>query len=99
MTFAVDGASTLWVRRGSTRQVVDVSTIEDNVFAMIGTWLVLMTPIGEPHHVLQCKLGHALEAVGPIHVDSKGAVDRQRPCAMGRGNGRSCKSMCKTVPL
>ena len=78
VTFAVDGVSTLGVRRGSTRQDVDVSTIEDNVFAMIGTWLVLMTPISEPYHVLQCKLGHALEAAIPTHVEHKAAVDRQR---------------------
>ena len=57
VTFAVDGASNLGVRGASARQVVDVSTIENNVFAVIGTWLLLMTPLGEPCHVLQRKLG------------------------------------------
>ena len=52
VTFAVDGASNLGVRGTSARQVVDVSTIENNVFALIGTWLVLMTPMGESCHVL-----------------------------------------------
>ena len=51
--FAVDGASNLGVRGASARQVVDVSTIENNMFALIGTWLVLMTPMGEPCHVLR----------------------------------------------
>ena len=44
----------------------------------MGAWLVLMTPLGEPCHVLQRKLGHALEAVGPTHADYMAAVDRQR---------------------
>ena len=46
VTFAVDGASNLGVRGASARQVVDVSIIESNVFALIGKWLVLMTPLG-----------------------------------------------------
>ena len=78
VTFAVDGASNLGVRGASARQVVDVATIENNVFTLIGTWLVLMTPMGEPCHVLQRKLGHALEAAGPTHADYMAAVDRQR---------------------
>ena len=76
VTFAVDGASNLGVRGAIARQVVDVSTIENNVFALIGTWLVLMTPMGEPCHMLQRKVGHALEAYGPTHVDYMAAVDR-----------------------
>ena len=78
VTFAVDGASNLGVRGASARQVVDVSIIESNVFALIGKWLVLMTPLGEPCHVLQRKLGLALEAAGPTHVDYLAAVNRQR---------------------
>ena len=78
VTFAVDGASNLGVRGASVRQVVDVSVIESNVFALIGKWLVLMTPLGEPCHVLQRKLGLVLEAAGPSHVDYMAAVDRQR---------------------
>ena len=34
VTFAGDGASDLGVRGASARQVVDVSTIENNVFAL-----------------------------------------------------------------
>ena len=37
VTFAVDGASNLGVRGATARQAVDVSTIENNVFALIGT--------------------------------------------------------------
>ena len=76
--FAVEGASNLGVRGANAWQVVDVCTIENNVFALIGTWLVLMTPMGEPSHMLQRKLGHALEAAGPTHADYMAAVDRQR---------------------
>ena len=78
VTFVVDGASNLVVRGASARQVVDVSIVESNVFALIGQWLVLMTPLGEPCHVLQRKLGLVLEAAGPTHVDYMAAVDRQR---------------------
>ena len=78
VTFAVHGASNLGVRGASARQVVDVSIIERNVFALIGKWLVLTTPLGEPCHVLQRKLGLALEAAGPTHVDYMAGVDRQR---------------------
>ena len=76
VTFAVDGASNLGVRGASARQVVDVSITENNMFALIGRWL--MTPLGEPCHVLQRKLGHASEAAGPTHADYMAAVDRQR---------------------
>ena len=65
----MDGASNLGQGGASARQGVDVSTIENNFFALIGTWLVLMTPMDEPCHVLHCKLGHALERAGPTHVD------------------------------
>ena len=47
------------------------------MFPLIGKRLVLMTPLGEPCHVLQRKLGLALEAAGPTHVDYMAAVDRQ----------------------
>ena len=94
VTFAVDGASNLGVRGASARQVVDVSIIESNVFALIGKWLVLMTPLGEPCHVLQRKLGLALEAAGPTHVDYLAAVNRQR----GLYNGaRQWKELQKCV--
>ena len=49
------------------------------MFAMIGTWLVLITPTSEPYHVLECKAGLSLEAASPAHVEHKAAVDRQRP--------------------
>ena len=78
VTFAVDGDSNLGVRGNDARQVVDVSTIENNGFALIGTWLVLMTPVGEPYHVLQRKLGHVFDAAGPTHADYMAPVDRQR---------------------
>ena len=94
VTFAVDGASNLGVRGASARQVVDVSHIESNVFALIGKWLVLMTPLGELCHVLQRKLGLALEAAGPTHVDYLAAVNRQR----GLYNGaRQWKELQKCV--
>ena len=94
VTFAVDGASNLGVRGASARQVIDVSHIESNVFALIGKWLVLMTPLGEPCHVLQRKLGLALEAAGPTHVDYLAAVNRQR----GLYNGaRQWKELQKCV--
>ena len=78
VTFVVDGASNLGVLSASARQVVDVSIIESNLFGLIGRWLVLMTPLGEPRHVLQRKLGHALEVACPTHADYMAAVDRQR---------------------
>ena len=37
-----------------------------------------MTPLGDPCHMLQRKLGLALEAAGLTHVDYLAAVDRQR---------------------
>ena len=94
VTFAMDRASNLGVRGASARQVVDVSIIERHVFALIGKWLVLMTPLGEPCHVLQRKLGLALEAAGPTHVDYLAAVNRQR----GLYNGaRQWKELQKCV--
>ena len=100
VTFAVDGASNLGVRGTSARQVVDVSTIEKNLFALIGTWLVLMTPMGEPCHVLQRKLGHALEAAGPTHADYMAAVDRQRALYNGARQWKELqKCVCKTMCL
>ena len=75
----MDGSSNFGVRGTSAWQVVDVSTIEHNIFALIGTWLVSMTPVGEPCHVVWHKLGHALEAARPTHTDYMAAVDRQLP--------------------
>ena len=97
VTFAVDGASNLGVCGASARQVVHVFVIESNVFALIGRRLVLMTPLGEPCHVLQRKLGLALEAAGPTHVDYTAAVIGKEPCTMGHGCGRSCKSVSKSM--
>ena len=94
VAFAVDGASNLGVRDASARQVVHVSHIESNVFALIGKWLVLMTPLGEPCHVLQRKLGLALEAAGPTHVDYLAAVNPQRRLYNG---ARQWKELQKCV--
>ena len=54
VTFAVDGPSNRGVRGANARQAVDVSTIENNVFALIGTWanLVLLTRHPSRHDVL-----------------------------------------------
>ena len=76
--FAVDGASNLGVRGATARQAVDVSAMEHNVFAMLVKWLSLLTPLGEPCHVVQRKLGLALEAAGQVHGDYLAAVGRQR---------------------
>ena len=46
--------------------------------AMLVKWLCLLTPLGEPCHVVQRKLGHALEAAGQVHGDYLAAVGRQR---------------------
>ena len=96
VTFALDGASNLGVLGASARQVVDVSTIENNVFALIGTWLVLMTLMGEPCHVLQRKLGHALEAASPAHANYMAAVDRHRALYNGamEGVAKVCARPC-----
>ena len=52
VTFPLDGASNLGVRGANAQQVVEVSIIENNMFALIGRWLVLMTRLSEPCHVL-----------------------------------------------
>ena len=78
VAFAVDGASNLGVRGAIARQAVDVSAMEHNVFAMLVKWLCLLTPLGEPCHVVQRKLGHALEAADQVHGDYLVAVGRQR---------------------
>ena len=54
VAFAADGASNLGVRGATARQAVDVSAMEHNVFAMLVKWLCLLTPLGEPCHVVQC---------------------------------------------
>ena len=90
----MDGASNLGVRGASARQVVDVSIIESNVFALIGKRLVLMTPLGKPCHVLQRKLGLALEAAGLTHVDYMAAVEWQRGLYSG---ARQWKELQKCV--
>ena len=48
------------------------------MFAMLVKWLSLLTPLGEPCHVVQRKLGLALEAAGQVHADYLAAVGRQR---------------------
>ena len=78
VAFAVDGASNLGVRGATARQAVDVSAMEHNVFAMLVKWLSLLTPLGEPCHVVQRKLALALEAAGQVHADYLAAVGRQR---------------------
>ena len=78
VTFALDRVPNPGVRSANAQQAVDVSTIENYVFALIGTWLVLMTPFGEPYHLMQRKLGHALEVAGPARVEYMGPVHRQR---------------------
>ena len=78
VAFAVDGASNLGVRGAAARQGVDVSAMEHNVVAMLVQWLSLLTPLGEPCHVVQRKLGLALEAAGQVHGDYLAAVGGQR---------------------
>ena len=78
VAFAVDGASNLGVRGATARQAVDVSAMEHNVFAMLVKWLSLLTPLGEPCHVVQRKVGLALEGAGQVHADYLAAVGRQR---------------------
>ena len=78
VAFAVDGASNLGVRGATARQAVDVSAMEHNVFAMLVKWLSLLTPLGQPCHVVQRKLCLALEAAGQVHADYLAAVGRQR---------------------
>ena len=78
VAFAVDGASNLGVCRATAPQAVDVSAMEHNVFATLVKWLCLLTPLGEPCDVVQCKLGHALEVAGQVHGDYLAAVGRQR---------------------
>ena len=94
VTFAVEGASNFGMRGASARQIVDACTIENNVCALIGTWLVPMTPMGEPCHVLQGKLGHVLEAAGPTNFDYMASVDCQRALYNG---ARQWKQMQKCV--
>ena len=50
--FAVDGASNLGVCGATARQAIDVSAMEHNVFAMLLKGLSLLTPLGEPCHVV-----------------------------------------------
>ena len=78
VAFAVDGASNPGVCGATARQAVDVSAMEHNVFAMLVKWLSLLTALGEPCHVVQRKLGLALEAAGQVHGDYLAAVGRQR---------------------
>ena len=78
VAFAVDGASHLGVRSATARQAVDVSAMEHNVFATPVKWLSFLTPLGEQCHVVQRKLGLALEAAGKVHGDYLAAVVRQR---------------------
>ena len=50
---------------------------------MLVKWLCLLTPLGEPCHVVQRKPGHALEVAGQVHGDYLAAVGRQ--CAWYNG--------------
>ena len=53
------------------------------MFAMLVKCLSLLTPLGEPCHVVQRKLGLALEAAGQVHGDYLAAVGRQRALCNG----------------
>ena len=97
MPFAVEGASNLRVRGANAREFVDVPTIAGKVFALIGIWVVPKTPMGEPCHVLQWKLHHALEAASPTHVKYMPALDGQRALYIGHSDGSSCKSVSRTM--
>ena len=97
VTFAVDGASNLGVRGASARQVVDVSTVTNNVFALIGTWFVVMTPLGEHCHVLQRKLGHASEGAGPTHVEYMARVNKQRALYNGARQWKELQSVSRIM--
>ena len=83
VAFAVDGASNLGMCGATARRAVNVSAMEHNVFAMHLKWLSLLTPLGEPCHVVQRKLGPALEAAGQVHGDYLAAVGRQRALCNG----------------
>ena len=83
MAFAVDAASILGVLGDTAGQAVDMSATEHNVFAMLVKWLCVVTPVGEPCHVVQRKLGPPLWAAGQVHGDYLAAVGRQR--ALGNG--------------
>ena len=78
VAFAVVGACNLGLRGATARQALDVPAMEHNVFAMLVKWLCLLTPLGEPCHVVQRKLVLALEAAGQVHGDYLAAVGRQR---------------------
>ena len=88
VAFGVDGASNLGVRGATARQAVDVSAMEHNVFAMLVKWLSLLTPLGEPCHVVRRKLGLALEATGQVHGDYLAAMGRQRALYNGARQGK-----------
>ena len=45
---------------------------------MLVKWLCLLTPLAEPCHVVQRKLGHAFEAAGQVLGDYLAAVGHQR---------------------
>ena len=78
VAFAVDGACNLGVRGATARQAIDMSATKHNVFATLVKWLCLLTPLVEPCHVVQRKLGHALEAAGQVHAHYLVAIGRQR---------------------
>ena len=78
VAFAVDDDSNLGVRGATARRAVDVSAMDHHMFAMLVKWLSLLTPLGEPCHAFQHKLGLALEATGQVHGDYLAAVGRQR---------------------
>ena len=80
------------LKRAVHKGYIVVSTIENNVFSLIGTWLVMMTPLVEPSHVLKRKLAHALHAAGPTHVSYIAAVDRAHVLCNG---AQACKELHK----
>ena len=96
--FAVDGASNLWVRGASAHQVVDVSTIENTVFVRNGTSLVLMTPMGFAMCWNARRVMHWRLLALPMLIAWQLWIANV-PCTMGHGNGRSCRSVCKTMCL
>ena len=69
------------------------------MFARIGTWLVLMTPMGEPCHVCQCKLVHSSEAAGPTHGDYMAAVDCPRALYNGAPQRKELQKCIKVHML
>ena len=66
------------------------------MFAMLVKWLCLLTPLGEPCHMVQRKLGLALEAAGQVHADYPAAVHRQRAVYNGARQWKDLESWFDT---